>query len=236
MKINLAENMLRFGVKNLNETATSKVKTLAEQKPTAPGKPEVKPAVKPAATSLYDIKYGILKSDVIKQWYNLGKQQSIVSNGTLYVGNPENQAAADRQSYVVDVYKFTKFVNGSVILPFIERVGSISYDTYTFKLDGNQPQSEAMVGKYTYDNSSGNYVAAAANYINMQDSVLKGIVMPMAISNLIKAADFSAYTAINSKNNASNPVIKSQYGYLMKELATAKSTAVKLIVSKLNVA
>ena len=31
MKINLAENMLRFGVKNLNETATSKVKTLAEQ-------------------------------------------------------------------------------------------------------------------------------------------------------------------------------------------------------------
>lgn len=31
MKINLAENMLRFGVKNLNETSTWKVKTLAEQ-------------------------------------------------------------------------------------------------------------------------------------------------------------------------------------------------------------
>ena len=31
MKVNLAENMLRFGVKNLNKTATSKVKTLAEQ-------------------------------------------------------------------------------------------------------------------------------------------------------------------------------------------------------------
>jgi len=31
MKINLAENMLRFGVKNLNETASQKVKTLAEQ-------------------------------------------------------------------------------------------------------------------------------------------------------------------------------------------------------------
>jgi hypothetical protein len=31
MKINLAENMLRFGVKNLNESSISKVKTLAEQ-------------------------------------------------------------------------------------------------------------------------------------------------------------------------------------------------------------
>lgn len=31
MKVNLAENMLRFGVKNLNTAATSKVKTLAEQ-------------------------------------------------------------------------------------------------------------------------------------------------------------------------------------------------------------
>ena len=36
MKINLAENMLRFGVKNLNETAISKVKTLAEQAPVQP--------------------------------------------------------------------------------------------------------------------------------------------------------------------------------------------------------
>lgn len=31
MKINLAENMLRFGVKNLSKSATNKVKTLAEQ-------------------------------------------------------------------------------------------------------------------------------------------------------------------------------------------------------------
>lgn len=31
MKINLAENMLRFGVKNLNETSTHNIKTLAEQ-------------------------------------------------------------------------------------------------------------------------------------------------------------------------------------------------------------
>ena len=58
MKINLAENMLRFGVKNLNETATSKVKTLAEQtlgKPAAttsavPGKPAAT-AVAPAVTT-----------------------------------------------------------------------------------------------------------------------------------------------------------------------------------------
>jgi hypothetical protein len=36
MKINLAENMLRFGVKNLNETAIRNVKTLAEQTPATP--------------------------------------------------------------------------------------------------------------------------------------------------------------------------------------------------------
>jgi hypothetical protein len=39
MKINLAENMLRFGVKNLNESSISKVKTLAEQETAAVEKP-----------------------------------------------------------------------------------------------------------------------------------------------------------------------------------------------------
>jgi hypothetical protein len=56
MKINLAENMLRFGVKNLNETATRKIKTLAEQTPTAqgavtqPAPTPVKPTTTPATT------------------------------------------------------------------------------------------------------------------------------------------------------------------------------------------
>jgi hypothetical protein len=46
MKINLAENMLRFGVKNLTETNTRKVKTLAEQteKPVAQPTPPTPPA------------------------------------------------------------------------------------------------------------------------------------------------------------------------------------------------
>jgi len=45
MKNILAENMLRFGVKNLNETATSKVKQLAEQTPAPATKPMSSPAV-----------------------------------------------------------------------------------------------------------------------------------------------------------------------------------------------
>ena len=49
MKINLAENMLRFGVKNLNESAISKVKTLSEQQAIAP---TTKPRI---ARSIYDI-------------------------------------------------------------------------------------------------------------------------------------------------------------------------------------
>jgi len=61
MKINLAENMLRFGVKNLNETATSKVKTLAEQQPAAAKKPTAATAVeKPVAPT--PVQPGILKT------------------------------------------------------------------------------------------------------------------------------------------------------------------------------
>ena len=72
MKINLAENMLRFGVKNLNETATKRVKTLAEQKPVQSQPAPVTPA---AAAPLKPVN-GI-KIDSVEVFWNSGQQKSI---------------------------------------------------------------------------------------------------------------------------------------------------------------
>jgi hypothetical protein len=76
MKINLAENMIRFGVKNLNESSISKVKTLAEQEPAtttqqptatpAEAGPSAPPAVKPVPGTGFQYIVGGGSSDQAK--------------------------------------------------------------------------------------------------------------------------------------------------------------------------
>lgn len=86
MKINLAENMLRFGVKNLNETAKHKVKVLAEQASQTQA-PTAAPTAAPTDAPTLTLNYtnGLFR---LNEFFTNDSQYMYWDTNATFVGGP----------------------------------------------------------------------------------------------------------------------------------------------------
>ncbi len=146
MKINLAENMLRFGVKNLNETATRQVKTLAEQTSAPTAK------VDPMA-----IKLPMFKPAVYNKAIEALKQgQSYVTSTADYivVFNPTLQQWDNVSDTTGGLgVEFFTFVGhrtpAGPAFPFLQSVGTQTININSGKVNRNEPLSYQELGSDT---------------------------------------------------------------------------------------
>ena len=145
MKINLAENMLRFGAKNLTNASKQKLEQLAEQtKPVA--KPEANPIVLPK-----------FKPDVYAQAVAAAKQSksyAAATNDYIAIFNPK-QVSSDTLrdlggAIEVYVYAFTgRATPAGGALPFLEKVGSQSLNIAKNQITVNDPAKAVDMGLNT---------------------------------------------------------------------------------------
>jgi len=147
MKINLAENMLRFGVKNLNETATRQVKTLAEQAKAPTAK------VDPMAIKLPTFE----GSNVYNKAIEAFKQgQSFVTSTADYivVFNPTLQhwdnVSDSHGGLGVEIFAFVGHrTPAGPAFPFLQKVGVQSININSGKVVRNEPLSYQDLGSDT---------------------------------------------------------------------------------------
>lgn len=222
MKINLAENMLRFGVKNLNETATRQVKTLAEQTsaPTAKVDP-------------MSIKLPMFKPDVYNKAIEAFKQgQSFVTSTADYivVFNPTLQQwdnVSDSYGGLgVEIFAFIGHrTPAGPAFPFLQKVGVQSININSGKVVRNEPLSYQDLGSDTMSELNADWGGSKVEK-NPQ-------ALPL-VSNLVNGTRFQKIAdGINTYIKNVSPSMSSITTEVQKQIAAfAKLGGAKTIASK----
>jgi hypothetical protein len=181
MKINLAENMLRFGVKNLNETAISKVKTLAEQAP-APAAAKFTIKLPKFTNQVYqEIKdiflngKGYNKPIVITK---VGKDGIAVFNEAKALGST---LADSGQGFGVSVYGFAPGATPYGKFPFLYKIGTQTLSSNTGQyITRDDPQPYGPQTGYQFEPINVSEFNQAGDVFNNNTEAVNGVATLIA--------------------------------------------------------
>ena len=258
MKINLAENMLRFGAKNLTETSKRMLQRLAEQatpsNPAAatPGKPA--PIVK-AAPKAPLVDWSKFTTEAMVPFVNRFMANEQDKDMPLVIGDMfilfnstnSNQTAFGRKALAGEVFKFLPASTNMGQLPVITRVGKFGVHTlkntatkqYPGQIFANELESaEGMKMEFRIETDPAwNNMQSPTTYINLFGASLQTINSTELI-DYANNHDYTPYiTSIQKATdvNLTTKKINPEYlGHFFDAVKAKRIPVINKIVEKLQ--
>lgn len=261
MKINLAENMLRFGAKNLTEASKQKLVRLAEQaQPTTPGIPApVVKGAKPAPIVKAEptppaIDWKKFTKDLMIPFVNRFNENEQDKNMPLIIddmfilfnGTDIDTTAFGRKGLGAQVYKFKSAPTNMGQLPVIRRVGSFGVNVlnntetkeYPGQLYGNEIEPDENIQFKIDANPQWNQMEAPGIYVNWFPQPIQTL-KSQEIFNFVDNHDYTPYITSIQKATDANLTTKkinpTYLGYFAKLVKDKKISVINRIIDKLEI-